>query len=299
MCIYAPDFARQANKIVGRQACEHFASLLIDCSAAARDALAMLGDRREENAPTPRKETAPPAPSGPAPAAPAKAPRVQAAGSGQGPVIDLHLHSLPASACAADSIDEMLAAAKALGLSGVCLTDHNFIWTAEDAAALAARHGLLILRGTEITTVQGDILVFGYGRTVTGIPDAAGLCREVAAAGGLTIAAHPFRGFRTVGARELGLTLDKAKQRPLFKQVDAVEAANSKVTADENDLAAAVAAALGLPAVGGSDAHAVGDVGIFATRFDCQVGNEAELIAAVKAGAGRAVAFKSQGEVSR
>ena len=59
------------------------------------------------------------------------------------------------------SPDQMMEAAKEAGLDGICITEHNKIWTAEEAAALSEKHGLLVLRGIEITTTGGDILVFG------------------------------------------------------------------------------------------------------------------------------------------
>jgi hypothetical protein len=83
-------------------------------------------------------------------------------------------------------------------------------------------------------------------------------------------------------------------ERALFKQVDAVEVLNSKVTADENGFAAKVAAGLGLPVTGGSDAHQVAEIGVYATRFPGVVRDEKELITALRSGECEPVAFRTE-----
>ena len=106
------------------------------------------------------------------------------------------------------------------------------------------------------------------------------------------IVAHPFRGFLTFGVGQLGLTAEKAMTRPLFRSVDAVEVLNSKVTEKENGFASEVATGLGLPTTGGSDAHEVSEVGIYATKFTASIKNETDLIVALKTGAYSPIAFR-------
>ena len=66
----------------------------------------------------------------------------------------------------------------------------------------------------------------------------------------------------------------------------------------ENDFAAKVALGLHLPATGGSDAHEVSEVGIFATRFRRVVKDERELVAALKTGDISPIVFR-RGKKSR
>ena len=106
------------------------------------------------------------------------------------------------------------------------------------------------------------------------------------------IAAHPFRGFLTFGMGQLGLTPEKAMERPLFRCVDGVEVLNGKVTDKENAFAAAVAAGLGLPVTGGSDAHEISEVGLYATRFSVRISREEDLVRALKEGAYAPVAYR-------
>jgi predicted metal-dependent phosphoesterase TrpH len=83
-------------------------------------------------------------------------------------------------------------------------------------------------------------------------------------------------------------------ERALFKYVDAVEVMNSKVTEKENDFAAKVAEGLGVPSTGGSDAHEVDEVGIYATHFSDSIRSEKELVEALRRGAYEPVAYRRE-----
>lgn len=216
-----------------------------------------------------------------------------------GTVIDLHVHSAPASSCSAAEVDDLIAEAKRIGLDGICLTDHHVHWEREQIRALRERHDFLVLRGNEITTDQGDMLVFGFEKDIQGIVRLRDLHAEVSREGGIIVVAHPFRGFLTFHVGQLGLTPESAAERELFRFVDAVEVLNSKVTGEENEFAAEVARLLGRPATGGSDAHTVREVGLYATRFPDPVRNEAELVAALKSGRCAPVAFRDRKRETR
>ena len=136
------------------------------------------------------------------------------------------------------------------------------------------------------------MIVFGLDKDIKGIITLEELKEEVIKAEGFIIVAHPFRGFQILGVDQLGLTPEKAMERPLFKFVDAIEVMNSKVTEKENKFAATVAKGLGLPSTGGSDAHEVFEVGIFATQFSNVIRNEKELIEALKNGNYSPIAFR-------
>jgi predicted metal-dependent phosphoesterase TrpH len=213
-----------------------------------------------------------------------------------GMIIDLHVHTSPASPCSSASVDDIIQEAKRIGLEGICLTDHNHVWDADEVEDLRQKHQLLIFRGNEITTDQGDMLVFGLEKEIKGIVKLKELREEVSAVEGFIIVAHPFRGFLTFGIGKLGLTPEEAMERPLFKYVDAVEVMNCKVTRKENSFAAEVAEGLNLPATGGSDAHEVSEVGIFATRFSQVITNEKALIEALRDGSYAPIAYREERE---
>jgi predicted metal-dependent phosphoesterase TrpH len=306
-------FGPKVHKVVGRKACRHFANLLLECCHSAKEATKIL-DWEKARAENPNlefkefhQEKAPQAATTPAgqPTRTREAPRprikpISKADRDASPVrmtIDLHVHTYPASPCSSASVDGLIEEAKRIGLDGICLTDHNHVWEPARVDELRQKHGFLILRGNEITTNQGDVLVFGLEKDIQGIIDLKDLRREVDEADGFMIVAHPFRGFLVVGVDQAGLTPEKAMERPLFNYVDAVEVLNGKVTENENDFASRVTEGLGLPGTGGSDAHEVGEVGMYATEFYAEIRNEQDLIAALKDGACSPVVFQEEKQI--
>ena len=195
--------------------------------------------------------------------------------------LDLHVHTTAYSACSVMSPDEMMIAAKENGLDGVCVTEHNRIWSAEESKALSSKYGLPVFRGMEITTTGGDILVFGLEEEPQEMWTPAMLKAKVDAVGGVAIAAHPFRGFLLFGFGELQMDVNDALENPTFSQVHGLEVCNSLVTDAENALANDVADAAGLLKLGGSDAHKTASVGTCVTDFHDIVENERDLVQAI------------------
>ena len=198
--------------------------------------------------------------------------------------IDLHIHTRPRSSCSLIDPKELLVEAKRAGLDAICLTEHQHRWDPRDVEALSREGGIPVFQGNEITTNQGDILVFGYPENVKGVVPLADLRLEVKKAGGLMIAAHPFRGFLLFGIAQLRLDVEQASRRPVFQNVDGVEILNFKVTDPENDLARRVADRLGLLAIAGSDAHRLDEVGQCLTLFQRSIRSERELVEELRAG---------------
>ena len=313
--IDAADFSQKVHKIVGRKACRHYANLLLECCHCAKEAVGLI---RAEAAKEKGSGQAPEKTGGGKPAGDPAASTISSESAEKsltpggeitdrgthekisgGPVIDLHTHTSQASPCSSAPVDDLIREAKRIGLDGICLTDHNHVWDSAEIEALRAKHDFLVLKGNEITTDQGDMVVFGLEKDIQGIITLEDLKKEVDQAGGFIIVAHPFRGFLTFGVGQLGLTPEKAMERPLFQSVDAVEVLNSKVTVKENAFAAQVAAGLNLPQTGGSDAHEVEEVGIYATRFAAAIRNETDLINALKTGKYVPVAFRRKNQENR
>jgi len=197
--------------------------------------------------------------------------------------IDLHIHTRPKSPCSAIDPPALLEEARRAGLDGICLTEHQNRWSPGEVEEWSRTGGIRIFQGNEITTNQGDILVFGFDPDLKGVVPIQDLRKEVEAAGGLMIAAHPFRGFLLFGIRQLQLDVAQACKRPVFQFVDGLEVHNCKVTDLENDMARRVAERLGLLGVAGSDAHRPDDVGKCITIFEREVQTERELIEELRA----------------
>ena len=93
--------------------------------------------------------------------------------------IDLHIHTRPKSPCSAIDPSALLEAARQSGLEGICLTEHQNRWADGEVREWAKSSGTRIFQGNEITTSQGDILVFGLDRDVKGVVPIQDLRQEV------------------------------------------------------------------------------------------------------------------------
>ena len=177
--------------------------------------------------------------------------------------IDLHVHSL-FSADGVSRPEELITAARAAGLNGFAITDHNTC----DAVDYMISHGLmradgqpvdgmLVIPGIEVTTADGHLLCLGcvLPSSLKGMPSAE-VCRLAQEAGGLAVAPHPYDLFRA-GIRES--VLDTL---PL----DGLEVFNAATTLKRhNRKAYDYAQKRGLPMTAGSDAHHAGAVGVACT----------------------------------
>ena len=199
-------------------------------------------------------------------------------------LIDLHVHTFPRSKCSAINPADLVREAQRIGLDGICLTEHQVLWDRDEVERLAGDNGIRLFRGNEITTAQGDVLVFGFEADIQGVMTIQELHRQVKAAGGFSIAAHPFRGFKVFGLKQLGLTLDQACQKKILQFVDAVEIRNSRVTEKENEVAQKVAERLGLWGTAGSDAHHLQALGSWVTIFEKEFQTEEDFIEELRAG---------------
>lgn len=189
---------------------------------------------------------------------------------------DLHIHT-DASLDALSSLAEQAAAARAAGLSAMAVTDHNLCTPVPPVL-----DGVLMIPGCEVSTAQGHILGLFLEAPLNlealrqnGLPTGAAAVAEIHRRGGIAVLAHPYE--------KPGADPTVFDFRP-----DAVEAVNARApfkVKDANRRAAALARAWGLPAVGGSDAHARQEVGNACTQIEAQGLTLEALKAAILAGA--------------
>lgn len=187
--------------------------------------------------------------------------------------IDLHCHTSRFSACSSLAPEALVAQARAASLDGVCLTEHDRLWPLDDLRALAARSGLVVLRGMEVTTELGHVLVFGVDAPPPAMFLARSLAEAVHRAGGLLALAHPGRAGQP-----------RVPPHGIAALVDAVEVLNGSDGAAQNEAALALAIRAPLPGIAGSDCHAPHEVGTVATVLPVRVETEAELVAALRLG---------------
>ena len=184
-------------------------------------------------------------------------------------IIDLHTHTYPNSDDSFLSPDELIEGAKAEGLDGICITEHDYFWDPEDIKSLSKRHGFLVLPGCEVNTDSGHVLVFGLRDYRFGMHKVEFLWGLVEQAGGAMIAAHPYRRrYLTDQASDpdsYRAMLDTACHDRLFTVCHGIEAVNGRASYGETAFAYDLADRLGLPTAGGSDSHRQNHLGTAAT----------------------------------
>ena len=187
-------------------------------------------------------------------------------------LIDLHTHTRVHSACSALTPDALVRAAGARGLDGVCITEHDALWQLEDIERLSHELDFLVLRGIEVTTEIGHVLVYGARSFLPEMATLAALRRITRDDGALMFLAHPGRSYG-------------ALPEDLSTYFDSVEAMNGTEGMLQNDNAGALARSFSLPGIGGSDSHSVREVGVCVTEFRTAISDEASFLAALKSGA--------------
>lgn len=186
-----------------------------------------------------------------------------------------------------------------LPIDGIVLTEHRQWDPSADYRALEDQYGILILRGAEVETDYGHVLVYGVTAEMTRRFDFANVrlpaqevISEVARLGGVAAPCHP-------GRPTIGLCEHYAAGKPPLEGVVAVEALNGGSRKGENERVRELIERYGYGAFGGSDAHLVSLIGICATEFEDEVRTVADLVTALQGGRYRPVDFREQVRAAR
>ena len=200
----------------------------------------------------------------------------------------MHCHTVQGSADSQLTPEDL---AKTLAaMAACCVSEHDNVWPRHEAERYANQTSIPFIRGMEVTTDLGHILVYGLDQYVSGIHDARALRHRVLAEEGIMIAAHPPRnvlykkGQGESDAQTRGPSLEEAAGYEIFGLVDEVEVLNGGTAELENLFALRVAQKLGFRGVACSDAHLVNGIGRYVTMVQREVTTVEQLIDEVKAG---------------
>lgn len=194
--------------------------------------------------------------------------------------IDLHVHTQRFSPCA-EALDPQLLyqTIAQRGLHGVVISEHDQLWPEKDIQALNAKLNMArIYRGVEVSSRNGHFVVIGLDGLEgiePGIPIGT-LIEKVQANNAAIIWVHPHIHY--------GQTPEPLSAAEMPCGIHGLEVYSS-VTKGQHTLAARVYAnRMGCAAVGGSDAHSLGQVGCAFTLFSELPENEKSLAAAIRSG---------------
>ncbi len=195
--------------------------------------------------------------------------------------IDMHVHSKQ-SDDAGGTVEGYLKwinvlRKKGYRVDGIALTEHRGFDLEVDYTPLAERYEAVVLKGAEIETDMGHVLVYGVTAALMDMFDFKDItlpAREVFKAardtGGYAIAAHP-------GRPRIGLW-QHVQNGAQPEGVQTIERLNGGSSAEENDIAGRMAQEYGFHCVGGSDSHYVSTIGRCITRFDRRITRIEELL---------------------
>ncbi len=198
--------------------------------------------------------------------------------------LDLHCHSVSSDDSRA-TVEQYVKWVQVLRkrnyvVDGIVLTEHRKFDFDKDYSALAEQYGLLILKGSELDTRYGHVLVYGVSEGLARDIDFSDVrmdARELMQAArhhdAVAIPAHP-------GRFGIGLT-EYIQQGEAFPEVDMVEILNGGGRAGENERAEELCQQYGYLGIGGSDAHFTSHIATCLTDFRSSVANENQLVDAL------------------
>jgi predicted metal-dependent phosphoesterase TrpH len=195
---------------------------------------------------------------------------------------DHHVHTSRHSPDSTIDPIVLLKRARAVGLDGVVITDHDYQWEAGELAKLAARGaelGLQVFSGAEVSAREGHFLVYGLpdlSDAPCGV-DLKDLLEVVRRHGAAIVAAHPFRWDQDFDAIV-------AEHGPVF---DALELVSNNVTPDTRAKTERLLARHAMGTTGSSDGHDPEIVGCYYTEFPGAVTSLAAFVQAIRARVGR------------
>ncbi len=152
--------------------------------------------------------------------------------------------------------EDIIRKAKALGLSGIAITDHRTTRAWNSARKEAKRQGILFIPGVELQTKSGHLIALGITEPVENFLDVDETIERIHELGGVSVAPHPF-DLKGEGVGSLAF------------RTDAVEVFNSlNIDMVSNRFARSIFRNAGIPKIAGSDAHTLGMIGYSVNIID-------------------------------
>ena len=207
-------------------------------------------------------------------------------------ILDLHTHSIKSDDGRAkvENYCQWIRT-RDLPIDGFVLTEHRQFDLESDYSALASEFGITILKGAEVETEYGHVLVFNVTEPLMAEFDFGNINLPLAQVieaserhDAVAVPCHP-------GRVRVGMSAH-IDTYGVPEGVKIVEVYNGGSRGNEDEIAQAMADEQGYLGIGGSDAHIVSHIGRCATRFPNDIATEAELADALRAGQFEAVTFR-------
>ena len=207
-------------------------------------------------------------------------------------IIDLHAHSTKSDDGRA-KVENYCKWIKTreLPLDGFVLTEHRQFDDESDYSPLGAEYGLLILKGSEVETEYGHVLVFGVTPELVQEFDFASISLPLANVIEACDKHNAVAGPCHPGRPRVGMAAH-LEEYGVPEGVKIVEIYNGGSRNNEDEIACSLADEQGYAGIGGSDAHIVSHIGRCATRFNQDIHSMQDLVEALQNNAFEAVTFR-------
>ncbi len=191
---------------------------------------------------------------------------------------DMHLHTSRHSPDSAINPFSLVRHAQQLGLTGVVITEHDWLWSEDELDELrAATPAMQVYAGVEVSAHEGHFLCYGVTdpmKLPKGIK-VVELCREVHAQGGAVVAAHPYRW---------GQNFDEIlSQEPLLDGLE-VMSSNMDVESRKKARTRKQERTTAWAALGNSDAHQLDVIAFCYSVFPLTIRDLPDLLEAIRSG---------------
>ena len=158
--------------------------------------------------------------------------------------VDFHTHTYHSY----DSMmqpEKILRLAKARGLNGIVISDHDTIKGGVECAALNKDENFKVYIASEVKTSVGDITGINLKQEIT-VTNFTEVVQQIKNQGGLVLLVHPYHHHK----------LDEIN----FDAIDLVEGYNGREFPANNDKAVELAKKYNKPIIAGSDAHVYSEI---------------------------------------
>ena len=208
-------------------------------------------------------------------------------------ILDLHTHSIKSDDGRAKVNNYcQWIQSRDIGIDGFVLTEHRQFDFESDYSDLTDKYGITILKGAEVETEYGHVLVFGvteklykeFDFSSIGLPLAM-VIEKSEKHGAVAVPCHP-------GRPRVGMHAH-IDEYGIPEGVRIVEVYNGGSRGDEDGIAQKLADEQNYLGIGGSDAHIVSHVGRCATEFNHTITTENELVEALNNSEFQAITLKN------
>ena len=209
-------------------------------------------------------------------------------------ILDMHAHSIKSDDGRAkvENYCQWIKA-KNISIDGFILTEHRQFDNESDYSELGTINDITILKGSEVETEYGHVLVFGVTLALQEEFDFSNINLELEQVidacnkhDAIAVPCHP-------GRPRVGMAAH-LEEFGVPNGVEVVEIYNGGSRENEDEIAIQMAKQLSCSGIGGSDAHIVSQIGKCGTKFDAPITTINELVEALKSNSFTAVKLQQE-----